>query len=223
MFEFEVNIISYRYPGLTQSLIDQCRATLPFRPFIRVWENSPEKYEYTGVDELHWMRFNPSLSRVWNWCLAQSQSEWILIASDDIKFREGWYERLAAEVAATPGSFWHGPSRCMLVRRAIVKEIGWFDERLTGFCYEDLDYIRRMNDVGVVHRYGNLSVFAQDAQSLKEEVVRPLYEDENAVFFRTKYADHNSEFFRGHPNFPTPDFYPFSDVSEGRPPVSPKC
>ena len=218
MKPFEVNIVSYERPDMTQALVYQMRNTLPFEPIIRVWENSPKKYDYDKVDEVRWNRFNPSLTRVWNWAIAQSESEWIMIPSDDIKFRDGWAKHLDEEMTRYPDSYWHGPSRCFMVKRSIVEKVGWFDERLRYFCYEDLDYIRRINESGIVHRYGPLSCLQEDAMTLKAQtrryMVEGIREDSNQAFFNTKYDDHNPEWFKGTPKFPTPNFYPFADCSQ---------
>ena len=211
-FEFEANIVSYERPDMTQALINQLRE-LPFDVFIRVWENSPKEYKYERANEVRWNRFNPSLTRVWNWAIAQSKSEWVLVASDDIRFKHGWYERICQEREFNPGSFWHGASRCFFIKRALVEKIGWFDESLTTFCYEDLDYIRRMNFADIPHLYGKLSVFEDDAVTLKGETRRFMFEGTNIEYFKKKYADHNPEWFKGQPLLPTMNAYPFADCS----------
>jgi hypothetical protein len=194
---------------MTQALIKQLRETLPFVPFIRVWENSPQKYKYTGVDELHWNRFNPSLSRVWNWAILQSQTEWVLVASDDIRLKPTWYVDLARENAANPESLWHGPSRFFLFNKKLLDKVGMFDERLTGNTYEDLDYVRRLNFYKVPKVYGRDSSLIGNAESLKGEIDRPLLTCKNAEFIFEKYSGNRAtENFDVDPILPTPDFYP---------------
>ena len=46
---------------------------MPWKPFIRVWDNSPEPLPVVGASEVRWNRFNPSLSRVWNWAIASPE------------------------------------------------------------------------------------------------------------------------------------------------------
>lgn len=212
-FDFEINIVSYERPEMTQALINQFRKDLPFEAFIRVWENSPVQYQYYGINELRWNRFNPSLTRVWNWAIAQSSHEWVLVASDDIKLKEGWYGRISQEREAYPGVLWHGASRCFFINKKLIERIGWFDENMTSFCYEDLDYIRRINQADAPHLYGPVSVFEQDAVTLKPQTNRFMFEGTNHEYFKTKYNDHNPEWFKGTPLFKTLNAYPFADCS----------
>lgn len=204
----EINITAYACLPTVERLVDALRAVLPSTS-IRVWDNSPQPLALRGVDDIRWHRFNPSLSRVWNWILAQAQTERVIIANDDIILASGWLARLEDEVAAHPDCLWHGPSRFFLVRPAIVDVVGWFDENLTGFTYEDLDYIRRMNALKVPHLYGKLSNLERSAASCKERVQRTCHPVDNEEYMRRKYGpDSNTEDFTCAPLFETPNFYP---------------
>ncbi|MCH7783305.1 hypothetical protein IID62_09590, partial [candidate division KSB1 bacterium] len=187
-------------------MIENIRKVLP-KVFIRVWDNSPTHTIYTDVDEIRWNRFNPSLSRVWNWAIAQSQTDWVMITNDDIELKKDWLSDLEKDMNNHSISFWHGPSRCFLFHKLLLEHVGWFDERLTGFAYEDLDYIRRINNVGASHNYDMLSSLSKNAMSLKHEINRN-HNDKNKSFFKLKYDNHDQEDFNDIPSFPTPDFYP---------------
>jgi hypothetical protein len=205
---FEVNITSYKYPGMVNSLAKQIHEKIP-GAFIRVWDSSPEKQEFIGVDEIRWHRFNPSLSRVWNWAIAQSEGEWVWVSNDDIRLLPRWHEFLEKAFAEFPKSLWHGPSRCFLYNKKLLDLVGWFDERMLGFSSEDRDYIRRMNYAKVEHNYGGKSELNRFASSLKGEIRRgDDLKFSNIPFFNTKYDNPGLEDFDGVPNFPTPDFYP---------------
>lgn len=207
MVDLEVNITSYNYPGMVNSLARQIRDKLP-NVFIRVWDNSPDKQEFKFVDEVRWNRFNPSLTRVWNWAIGQSDTPWVWITNDDIKLHEGWYDAIYAEMIANPSMLWHGPSRCFLFNKKLLDLVGWFDERMTGFTWEDLDYIRRMRCASVPHIYGADSNIHRFAESLKGEVARDNHPHNNESFFKEKYDNNSQTVFEGTPKFSTPDFYP---------------
>ena len=204
----EVNMTAFGRADYPNSLIEQIRRELP-KVFIRVWDNSPFEQKILGADEVRWNRFNPSLSRVWNWAIGQSSSLWTLIANDDISLDPNWLLDLNLDVSNFPLSLWHGPSRFFLFHRSLLGAVGWFDERMNGFTYEDLDYIRRMNAINIHHCYGTRSSLNRNAQSLKKEIVRQCHPHNNSEFMDSKYGQHkSSEDFEVVPNFSTPDFYP---------------
>lgn len=207
MRPFEVNITAYKYANHPNSLIVQLRETLP-DAFIRVWDNSPARLDIQGANEVRWNRFNPSLSRVWNWAIAQSDTPWVLVANDDIKLKKPWYVQLEEDFQKYPTALWHGPSRFYLFHKSLIDRVGWFDERMNGLTFEDLDYVRRMNHLQVPHRYGCESSLHRNAESLKDQVDRPNRSGNNQVFFNSKYANDNMEEFNDIPLFATPDFYP---------------
>ena len=205
---FEINITSYKYPDCVNNLINQLRNTLR-SPFIRVWDNSPENpLSIRGCDELRWNRFNPSLSRVWNWAIGQTQTPWVMITNDDIFLSDNWLAELQEDFGTRSNALWHGPSRCFLFHRSLIECVGWFDERLTGFTYEDLDYVRRMNAMGIDHSYGEMSSLHVNAKSLKHELNREAHPIRNKEFMEVKYDEGNLEQFNAKPIFGTPDFYP---------------
>lgn len=207
MNTFEINITAYECVATVQSCITQLRQALP-DAFIRVWDNSSEPLPIAGASEIRWNRFNPSLSRVWNWAIGCARTPWIMITNDDIRLNPGWLVALERDMEASAEALWHGPSRCFLHHRALIERVGWFDERLLGFTYEDLDYIRRMNHAGVTHCYGSLSSLNANAASLKDELQRKCHPAGNAEFMREKYGEHGLEDFTVAPKFSTPDFYP---------------
>lgn len=214
-FKFEVNIVVYKRADMANKLIEQIRDEYP-DAFIRIWDNSPTRVKIKNADEHRWNRFNPSLSRVWNWAIAQSESEWVMVTNDDITLRPGWRKALEDEVSFHPRSLWFGPSRCFLFNKKLLETVGWFDERLTGITYEDLDYIRRMNHAGIVHNYGMLSFFEHFAVSRKDETLSDRFNPpaQNVEYFKLKYEDQSTESFVGAPKFGTPDFYPNRSIHE---------
>ena len=207
--QFEINITAYERADYPNALIEALRIALP-SAHITVWDNSPEPLAILGADLVRHHRFNPSLSRVWNWAIAQSRSDWTLVANDDIRLENNWVKALDEDFRGSPPALWHGPSRFFLFNRALLDSIGWFDERLCGFTYEDLDYVRRMNHAKAPHRYGTLSSLNRTAVSLKHEIsTRACHPAGNQDFMRTKYHPGSAqEDFHATPLFDTPDFYP---------------
>ena len=207
MITFDINIVTHIKYDMACNLIKQFRKFLP-TACIRIWDNSPYQSSYEGADDIRWHRFNPSLSRTWNWAIAQSSSDWVMVTNEDIRLEEDWLSKLEIEMQDYPSSLWHGPSRHFLFNKQLLKRVGWFDEGLTGHTYEDLDYIRRMNHEGVPHRYGKLSCLELTAASLKATVGRDLLPCDNKEYMAKKYNSQDTENFYNTPNFPTPDFYP---------------
>lgn len=206
--KLEINITAYEREDMANSCAEQLRFYLP-TAFIRVWDNSPTRLRVNFADEVRWNRFNPSLSRVWNWALAQSDTEWVMITNDDIRFQKEWLRDLERDFDERPDAIWHGPSRCFLVHRAIITAVGWFDERMLGFTWEDFDYICRMNAAGVSHLYGALSSLQRNAVSLKGDITRPCHPCNNCEIIKEKYGDNvSAEQFNYIPKLATPDFYP---------------
>lgn len=206
--EFESNIVVYNYSDYANNLIQNLRNTNGLKTRIRVWDNSPKPLHITGADEVRWNRFNPSLSRTWNWAIGQSETQWVMVTNDDIQLKEDWYVCLKRDMESHSESLWHGPSRCFLFNKQLIQSVGWFDERLTGITYEDLDYVRRMNHAGVYKLYNQESSLWVKAKSLKDEIVRPLRPASNIEFFMTKYDNWDTENFHDTPKFHTPDWYP---------------
>lgn len=204
--KFEVNITAYENVGMVNNLIYQFRE-IDLDYFIRVWDNSKEPLKIEGASEVRHNRFNPSLSRVWNWAIGQSRTEWVFISNDDIDLNKKWHSDLLKDIKGYPGALWHGPSRCFLFNKKLVNLVGWFDERMLGFTYEDLDYLRRMNYLSIPHRY-DVSSLNSNARSLKHKVLRTNHSVNNLDFFKLKYENHNQLITKDKPLILTPDFYP---------------
>jgi len=206
---FEINITAYKDLGMVNDLVSSLLKTDP-NFYIRVWDNSPEPLGVVGVSEVRHNRFNPSLSRVWNWAIAQSRTQWVMLTNDDIRLKKDWLRDLQKDMEESEGALWHGPSRCFLFNKKLLKCVGWFDERFNGLTLEDLDYIRRMNYTNTSHRYGSESSLSRNATCLKDVLrgQRTCQEHNNVGYFKLKYGDANGVIFEGKPRMTTPNFYP---------------
>jgi hypothetical protein len=214
--ELTINFVVHEYANLVNQAIKTCRENLSLEDIkikIVVWDSSKQPLKISGFDEIHWNRFNPSLSRVWNWAIAQSETEWTMVCNEDLKFKSGWLSLLMVEMKNNQNAMWFGPSRCFVFNKSLIESVGWFDERFTGITYEDLDYIRRMNHAGVKSVYGRNSVLWDCVNDLKSNISRKLVPCNNFEFFKTKYNNHNTEDFFDTPLFETPDFYPLRKLN----------
>lgn len=211
-----MNFVVHEQEDMVNRAIQSARANAgasDVELFIRVWDNSRHPLDIKGADDIRWNRFNPSLSRVWNWAIAQSESEWVMVCNEDLFFKPGWLSMLEAEMEGNPDAEWFGPSRCFLFKKSLISKVGWFDERFTGITYEDLDYVRRMNHAGVKSVYGRNSCLWTVVEDLKGQLDRKLKPCSNFEFFKTKYGNHDTECFFDTPLFDTPDFYPLRNLN----------
>lgn len=94
-----------------------------------------------------------SLTQLWNQCILSTRSDWVLIASDDIKFQPGWYEYLKEQTESGKWLQVMMMSFCAFcVHKSMVLHIGWFDERFRGGYYEDNDWQLRVAESKLKHR-----------------------------------------------------------------------
>lgn len=85
------------------------------------------------------------LSKLWNQILINATNNNVFIINDDILFYPSIYEKinlsgiLNEKIATINGSFSH-----FLMNKSVIKEVGWFDERLIEIGGEDDDYHVRL-------------------------------------------------------------------------------
>jgi len=88
---------------------------------------------------------NQSLSKCWNWTILMKNTPRILILNDDLKisslFRHDFEKNLKNNQTffIINNSWSH-----FLISDDIIKKVGWFEERLPGVGFEDLDYMFRL-------------------------------------------------------------------------------
>lgn len=115
-----------------------------------------------------------SVSAAWNTLCEEASGEFIVLANDDVLFRPSWlldlYEdsvNMWGAVVSYPecsiDAFWRQddyggdippPVRGMNgaffgMPLAVWREVGLFDERFAPCCYEDVDYMYRLDEAGI--------------------------------------------------------------------------
>ena len=91
------------------------------------------------------------LAHCWNLAVLYAAHEHVVIANDDIELDEGWQPKVEAALQdhdhvnmAYPTNRWG----CFATSKAVVRELGWFDERFVGIYYEDEDWWLRLQEAG---------------------------------------------------------------------------
>ena len=89
------------------------------------------------------------------WFLAGDSD--VILCGDDVRF-EGPFVKALQETAysdpkvgvATVQLWGQSPFVCGYFKRSVLKDVGWMDERFTGYGKEDNDWCRRMEDKGYI-------------------------------------------------------------------------
>jgi len=91
------------------------------------------------------------LAHCWNLGMIYAAHEHVIIANDDIELEDGWRVTLEAALQehdhvtmAYPTNRWG----CFATSKAVVRELGWFDECFVGLYYEDEDWWLRLQEAG---------------------------------------------------------------------------
>lgn len=176
---------------------------------ITVFNHSKEPYKPIIGAEIVNFPHNPSLTRAWNTAIGMSQTEWTLISNDDIVFDNGWFEEFLSH--HVKGEVWHGASHCFLIHRDCIRKVGWFDEQFLGMYFEDLDYVRRMNEAGVKKCYWQECAMHEKIFHNKVRQGGCFSQHENNLvnhsYFKTKYKSLDLNNFHDKPLFPTPNYH----------------
>lgn len=106
--------------------------------------------------------------------------EWFILTQDDVEFDRGWFVKLRDFAASRRQlmqinmAYPKGSYSCIAIRRDLIKQIGWWDERFTGMFFEDDDWHLRLCE------------FAKCAPGTR------VHEgDVDGIFGRLKCAKHN--------------------------------
>lgn len=107
-----------------------------------------KKYEGRGA-KIYYYPENIGVARAWNLGL-KADADWTFFVSIAVAFPNGFSEVLAELKNANDYLFcsdlaWH----CNAISRKCVEAVGYFDENFYPAYYEDTDYVRRMQIVGI--------------------------------------------------------------------------
>lgn len=194
---------------------------------------------YSQVRYLTHLRHQP-LARAWNCLMLMSSRDRVLMLNDDVFPELEFRHRLEGlenppDFCAINRSFSH-----FLISKAIIRRVGWFDERFLGIGHEDGDYLCRMASLGLapeiikLHGLINYVAPATKASWAKiSEVVHGKYARVNFEIFKQKWWHSNygpvprpgsvkisygDEEWTVAPNTalePMPNFYPLECLDRG--------
>lgn len=180
----ECFIVAYEKPDETQLAIDSFRAT-GGDCHLTILDNSKNKLNLTGMDSHHHFPWNPSLTRVWNWAIGISVSDWTIISNSDVEFKLGWLERWET-TEYKKAALLHNWFYCFFIHKDLIRQVGWFDERYTDGYWEDVDYVRRVK----LHGYNWNDNAFQDVILHKHKAENPHYtRNHNMDWYQRKWGD----------------------------------
>ena len=135
-----------------------------------------------------------SLSKCWNQLIIFSHTEKTVILNDDVFIGDYFREQLEDNMDkydffTINGSFSH-----FAISKNTIRKVGWFDERLSGVGWEDIDYAFRLQMAGIpcpsVKILGSLNLSTDTGGfDWKNDPNRPKtkYTYANEDFFKTKW------------------------------------
>lgn len=91
------------------------------------------------------MKNKSSLAELWNYCIAFSDTDWVLVCNDDAVFKPGWHEYLIDKIREGNHlqiNLLHYGGFC--IHKKMILRNGWFDERFRGGGFEDNDWQLRL-------------------------------------------------------------------------------
>jgi glycosyltransferase involved in cell wall biosynthesis len=90
-----------------------------------------------------------SLAELWNYCIAYSDTDWVLVCNDDAVFMKDWDKYLLDTIASEKFlqiNLLHYGGFC--INKRMILRNGWFDERFRGGGFEDNDWQLRIFEGG---------------------------------------------------------------------------
>jgi glycosyltransferase involved in cell wall biosynthesis len=109
-------------------------------------KNLATKEEYSNVRFIE-NKYKSGLSKLWNQCIIESKTDWILLCNDDGIFMDGWLEYLTEQINSGKylqihlmhyGGF--------AIHKKMILLNGWFDERFECGGFEDNDWQLRLSE-----------------------------------------------------------------------------
>ena len=93
------------------------------------------------------------LAALWNDCVINAPTDWVLICNDDIIFKSNWLEYLEKQIATDQFDqimIAHYGGMC--IHKRMFLKLGWFEERFMGGGFEDNDWALRISEAGMKDR-----------------------------------------------------------------------
>jgi glycosyltransferase involved in cell wall biosynthesis len=132
------------------------------RPFILAVSDSPpnaiepsyliQMFLFGGLREFNVIAnlTKKGLAALWNDCVINSPTDWVLICNDDIVLKPGWMEFLENQISSQKYEqiiIAHYGGMCL--HKSLILKMGWFDENFLGGGFEDIDWQLRLSEGGL--------------------------------------------------------------------------
>lgn len=130
------------------------------RPHLTIIHDNPtskEEVNFTrplisdSINVIHNL-YKSSLAQLWNQCIINAPTDWVLVCNDDAIFKQGWLEYLTKQIFSDKykqiNLLNYGG---MCLHKSWIVRIGWFDEQFEGGGYEDVDYQLRISELKQKH------------------------------------------------------------------------
>jgi len=106
------------------------------------------------------------LVKLWNLGYMVTPSRYMMICADKITLKPGWLEPLKKMLEKYEYVIFSSQHNAFCLDKILISKIGWFDERFESGGYEDVDYMLRAQEKGLV--LGNINGFLQHQLTQKE-------------------------------------------------------
>ncbi len=217
-YEYSIGVVTYvaRFEEFLIPLIRQLTEVFPDKEIICILNGHPDKTlqieylknitaflsQFPNVRYLSYENHQP-LAKCFNWLMMMSFAPRMLLLNDDISlnflFRQDFEKALLENNHFfIINQSW---SHC-LISKELIKQVGWFEERLLGSGHEDTDFQIRMERKGLPLVYkscrGIINIVAPQKNAGWKEISEGTGTEKtanvNTDFFNKKYAvEHDSK------------------------------
>lgn len=139
------------------------------------------------------------LSHCWNQLIINSTTEKVLIMNDDVVINKLFKLCLDLQVGDRAVATINGSWSHFIMSKAVIKKIGWFDERFVGVGQEDGDYALRIalaEGKSVMPNSHVNNIFCFGLKNLVAKNPDPGWKNFSATINQNKYAAVNAEVFK---------------------------
>jgi len=111
--------------------------------------------------------YRTTCQEAWNLGIMLSDTRYVAIASSDIVFKPGWYEALFNALQSGHKYVLLNNHAVFGLDRALIKEVGFFDENYGHGAHVDVDFMIRASEKGVYpFNVGNNNYYIHDEENL---------------------------------------------------------
>jgi glycosyltransferase involved in cell wall biosynthesis len=205
--KYSIGIVTYhaRFESYFIPLIKRLAGIFPDIEIICVVNGHPDRtlqinYLHRAVDfmksfpNIKYLTYdeNQSLSKCWNQLVILSNTDGILILNDDTQVTDLFRQEMESKLNGLNFSVINNSWSHFFISKNIVKNVGWFDERLIGVGFEDIDYALRMGS-------SSIEVTNTECLGINNYVANqdnPGWQKVSDKMNSNKYSQSNMEFFK---------------------------